>query len=57
MESLTELFCDVDDFCQAFMPVWNRQLLESGQKHRHRTRSLQSNDHDDPNRLSSVALP
>lgn len=44
MESLTELFCDVDDFCQAFMPVWNRQLLESGQKHRHRTRSLQNSE-------------
>jgi hypothetical protein len=44
MESLTELFCDVDDFCQAFMPEWNRQLLESGQKHRHRARSLQNSE-------------
>ena len=42
MESLTELFCDVDDFCQAFMPIWNHQLLESGQKRRRRARSLQN---------------
>jgi hypothetical protein len=41
MESLLELFCDVDDFCQAFMPVWTRQLLKSGQKQRQRARSLQ----------------
>ena len=41
MESLLELFCDVDDFCQAFVPVWNRQLLKSGQKQRQRARSLQ----------------
>ena len=29
MESLTELFCDVDDFCQAFLPVWKKQMLSS----------------------------
>lgn len=34
MESLLELFCDVDDFCQAFLPFWNQQLLASGQKQR-----------------------
>jgi len=40
MESLLELFCDVDDFCQAFLPAWNRQLMTSGQKQRQRARSL-----------------
>ena len=40
MDSLLELFCDVDDFCQAFLPGWNRQLLISGQKQRQRARSL-----------------
>jgi hypothetical protein len=40
MESLLELFCDVDDFCQAFLPFWNQQLLASGQKQRQRARSL-----------------
>jgi IS5 family transposase len=40
MDSLLVLFCDVDDFCKLFLPVWNRQLLASGQKQRQRTRSL-----------------
>jgi IS5 family transposase len=40
MESLLVLFCDVDDFCKEFLPIWNRQLLASGQKHRQRPRSL-----------------
>ena len=40
MDSLLELFCDVDDFCHVFLPVWNRQLLSSGQKQRQRARSL-----------------
>ena len=40
MGSLLELFYDVDDFCQAFLPFWNQQLLASGQKHRQRARSL-----------------
>jgi len=40
MESLLELFCDVDDFCQAFLPFWNQQLLASGEKRRQRARSL-----------------
>ena len=44
MESLIELFCDVDDFCQVFVPVWNRQLLKSGQRHRQRGRSLTTSE-------------
>jgi hypothetical protein len=40
MDSLLELFCDVDDFCQQFLPIWNHQLLASGQKQRQRARSL-----------------
>ena len=35
--SLTELFCDVDDFCQDFIPKWETRLLEEG--HRKRCRS------------------
>ncbi len=34
MDSLLELFCDVDDFCIAFLPFWNQQLLISGKKQR-----------------------
>jgi len=40
MDSLLELFCDVDDFCQKFEPVWTKRLLVSGERQRQRTRSL-----------------
>lgn len=40
MDSLLELYCDVDDFCQEFLPIWNKHLLSSGQKQRQRARSL-----------------
>ena len=29
--SLTEIFCDVDDFCKVFLPNWERRLLEESQ--------------------------
>jgi len=44
MDSLLVLFCDVDDFCQVFLPIWNGQLLASGQKHRQRDRSLSTSE-------------
>jgi len=40
MDSLVELFCDVDDFCQTFEPYWNHQLLQSGLRQRQRRRRL-----------------
>jgi hypothetical protein len=40
MDSLIELFCDVDDFCQAFLPIWEKQMLSSGLIQRQRERSL-----------------
>lgn len=40
MDSLVELFCDVDDFCQEFMPIWEQQLLVSGSMQRKRKRAL-----------------
>jgi len=40
MESLLELFCDVDDFCQLFLPLWDQHLLSNGEKYRNRARSL-----------------
>jgi hypothetical protein len=36
MNSLVELFCDVDDFCQAFLPGWEGKQLASGLKQRRR---------------------
>ena len=32
--SLLELFVSVDDFCQIFLPVWERKLLADGDKKR-----------------------
>jgi len=40
MNSLLELFCDVDDFCQEFLPMWHKQLLLAGEIQRRRKRSL-----------------
>jgi hypothetical protein len=40
MNSLTELFCDVDDFCQSFVPIWRKQMLSAGEIQRQRARSL-----------------
>lgn len=40
MDSLTELYCLLDDFCRVFEPVWQRHLLSSGVKRRLRPSSL-----------------
>jgi Transposase DDE domain len=44
MDSLLELFCDVDDFCQSFLPCWRKQLLAAGEIHRQRERSLSTSE-------------
>ena len=38
--SLLELFCHVDDFCQAFLPYWQREQLSRGRRQRRRARGL-----------------
>jgi len=40
MDSLTELFCDVDDFCQVYVPIWQKQMLSEGEIQRQRERRL-----------------
>lgn len=40
MESVVELFCHVDDFCQVFEPHWHHFLLHSGRRNRRRARRL-----------------
>jgi hypothetical protein len=40
MRSLLELFVSVDDFCQFFLPFWERKLMESGSKKRRRVGQL-----------------
>ena len=39
MDILT-VFCEIDEFCKEFEPVWKRHLLSNGNKHRDRERSL-----------------
>lgn len=34
--SLLELFCAVDDFWQAFEPLWHQKQLNSGERQRQR---------------------
>lgn len=36
MKNLVELYCDVDDFCKVFIPLWQKQLLEDGTNKRQR---------------------
>lgn len=37
MTKLTETYCYVDDFCQVFIPEWEKQLLNEGRKKRRRS--------------------
>ena len=36
MNKLVETYCDVDDFCQLFIPHWQRLLLDNGEMKRNR---------------------
>lgn len=40
MDSLTELFCLIDDFCRVFEPAFEQRLLADGQKKRRRRSEL-----------------
>lgn len=44
MDTLTELFCLIDDFCINFEPAWHERLLADGQKHQRRQTRLQLSD-------------
>ena len=40
MDQLLAIFCDIDDFCKAFEPVYARRLLHAGQRQRTRRTTL-----------------
>jgi len=40
MDQLIAIFCDRDEFCKAFEPVYARRLLHIGQRHRTRSTTL-----------------
>jgi len=44
MESLLELFISVDDFCQVFLPFWERKLMQDGSKKRRRPGEMSNSE-------------
>jgi len=40
MDSLTETFCLIDDFCRQFEPAWHKRMLQAGSKKRRRKSEL-----------------
>lgn len=40
MSRLIAMFCDIDDFCKRFAPIYHRPLLQSGQRQRARQTEL-----------------
>lgn len=44
MDSLLELYVSVDDFCQVFLPFWERKLMQDGSKKRRRAGQLSASE-------------
>lgn len=44
MMTLIELFCNIDDFCQEFIPAWNKELIESNEKKRNRDSRMSTSE-------------
>ena len=40
MSQLVVMFCDIDDFCKTFEPLYHQRLIASGRKHRRRQGAL-----------------
>lgn len=38
--NILPIFCDIDDFCLIFEPLWHKRLLADGLRHRQRSSSL-----------------
>ena len=38
--NILPIFCDIDDFCSLFEPLWQRRLLADGLKHRNKPSAL-----------------
>jgi hypothetical protein len=62
--SLPELFVGVDNFCQIFLPVWERKLISDESKKCRRAGQLSTSDRhtysrckcDDHHLLSSISI-
>jgi hypothetical protein len=42
--NVTQIFCDADDFCQGFIPNWEKTQLEAEEKAKTRTIVFQINN-------------
>ncbi|WP_207385989.1 hypothetical protein [Legionella gresilensis] len=42
--NLEEIFCLVDDFCQEFIPQWEKMLLAGGKRQRKRSGNLSESE-------------
>jgi hypothetical protein len=54
--SLLELFVNVDDFCQIFLPVWDKKLFADGSKKRRRTGQLSVRSLDNHHLLPPISI-
>jgi hypothetical protein len=44
VNKLIDIFCDVDDFCYKFLPVWEAELLAEGAKKRRRLSKMSTSE-------------
>ncbi len=44
MVNLDQIFVEVDDFCQQFIPAWEASLPESGEKQRRKPSRLSTSE-------------
>ena len=44
MNKLIDIFCDVDDFCHKFLPVWEAELIANGTKKRKRQSKMTTSE-------------
>ncbi|MCI2286140.1 IS982 family transposase [Colwellia sp. MSW7] len=44
MNKLIDIFCDVDDFCYKFLPVWEAELIANGTKKRRRQSKMSTSE-------------
>ena len=54
--NLLELYCHVDDFVKAFLPEWNKHLVNENKRQRNRKSRLSTSEIITCHSLSSISL-
>ena len=44
MDNLIDIFCDVDDFCNVFIPEWETRLINNGEIKRRRVKRMSNSE-------------